>query len=199
MRPSSTPIDAAILWLLLLIGVTGFLVEGLRIAFSFPPFEQHVSFVAWILARGMAGLGLEGEAVRPWHLGLWWVHMVAVFGFLAIIPYTKLLHVAVAPLNIALAPEPRSGRLQPVSLEEVEETGRVGVAEVGDFTRRQLLSFDACTQCRRVKSRPPRPHRRARFLRLPPGSPAAKASNAAAWRRSVSINLVYGMIARSNA
>ena len=23
------------------------------------------------------------------------------------------------------------------------------MAEVGDFTRRQLLSFDACTQCRR--------------------------------------------------
>ena len=57
--------------------------------------------------HGRAGARRRGGSPR--HLGLWWVHMVAVFGFLAIIPYTKLLHVAVAPLNIVLTPEPRRG------------------------------------------------------------------------------------------
>ncbi|MGD9645324.1 MAG: heterodisulfide reductase-related iron-sulfur binding cluster [Pirellulales bacterium] len=152
VRPSSKPIDAAILWLLLVIGVSGFVTEALRIAFSFPPFEQNVSFVAWIMARGFERLGLAGEAVRPWHLGAWWLHMVTALGFLALIPYTKMLHVLIAPAQIAVAEARNSGHLRTVSMEEVEATGKVGVAEVPDFTRGQLLSFDACTQCRRCES-----------------------------------------------
>jgi Fe-S oxidoreductase/nitrate reductase gamma subunit len=152
LRPSAGPIDAAILWLLLSIGVTGFLVEAFRIAYNFPPFEQHVSFVAWILARGLAPMGLAGEAVRPWHLASWWVHMVLVFVFLGLAPYTKMLHFVLAPVNIAISPEPCTGRLRPVSMAEVEATGRMGVETIDDFSRRQLISFDSCTQCRRCEA-----------------------------------------------
>jgi len=151
VRPSSKPVDAAILWLLLLIGVTGFAIEGLRIAYDRPEFET-VSFVGWLAADGFQASGLSGEVVLPWHRAVWWLHMVAVFVFLSIVPYTKLLHLLVAPLNIALTPEPRSGRLSPVSLEAVEATGRFGVEKSGDFTPGQLLSFDACTHCRRCES-----------------------------------------------
>ena len=152
VEPSSKVVDAVILWLFLLIGVTGFVVEGLRIGFDFPPFERGVSFVGWWLAQAFRSAGISGEAVRPWHLGTWWLHMVLVMAFIAVIPYTKLLHFLVAPAHIAITPEHRSGRLKPVSLEEVEETGRVGLAEIGDFTRRQLLSYDACTHCRRCET-----------------------------------------------
>jgi Fe-S oxidoreductase/nitrate reductase gamma subunit len=152
VRPSSKPIDAAILWLLLVIGVTGFVTEALRIAHNFPPFEQNVSFVAWIMARGFERLGIAGESVRPWHLASWWLHMVTALGFLALIPYTKMLHVLVAPAQIAVAEPRNSGHLRSISMEEVEETGRVGASEIPDFTQQQLLSFDACTQCRRCES-----------------------------------------------
>ena len=151
VQPSSKPIDAAILWLLLVIGVTGFLIEALRIAYDKPAFET-VSFVGWYLALALEQVGLAGETVTPWHFAVWWIHMVAVFVFLAMIPYTKLLHLFVAPVNIAIGVERQSGRLQPVSLEEVEETGRFGVEGVADFTRRQLMSFDACTHCRRCET-----------------------------------------------
>lgn len=152
VRPSSTWVDAAILWLFFVIGVTGFAIEALRIAYDFPPFEQRASFVGWVLARGFEGLGISGEAVKPWHLGSWWVHMVAVFAFIAMAPYTKLLHFVMAPINIAISPEPNSGRLLPINLEEVEETGSVGASTIADFSRRQLMSFDSCTQCRRCET-----------------------------------------------
>ncbi len=151
VRPSSRPVDAAILWLLLAIGVTGFVVEALRIRALEPDFER-VSFVGWWLAHGMDALGLTKDGAVPWHFAAWWLHMVLVFGFLALIPFTKLLHILVAPLYIALAPPTRSGRLTPVSMEEVEASGRVGAASVADFAKRQLLSFDACTHCRRCES-----------------------------------------------
>jgi len=151
VRPSSKPIDAAILWLLLLIGVTGFAVEALRIAYNRPSFET-ASFVGWIGADAFEAIGVSGEAAKSGHFVLWWIHMVAVFGFLALLPYTKLLHIVTAPLNIALGLETPSGRLKGVSLEEVEETGRFGAEKASDFTRRQLLSFDACTHCRRCET-----------------------------------------------
>jgi Fe-S oxidoreductase len=78
--------------------------------------------------------------------------MVLVFAFIAIIPYTKLLHVLVAPVGVAIMPEHHSGRFKPVSLEEVEETGEFGLARIEQFSRGQLLSYDACTHCRRCES-----------------------------------------------
>ncbi|MBX7073229.1 MAG: 4Fe-4S dicluster domain-containing protein [Pirellulales bacterium] len=154
VRPSAKPIDAAILWLLLLIGVTGFIAEGLRIGFDFErfAFEKNVSFVGWILARMFERMGIVGEAVRPWHLANWWVHMVLVMVFIALVAYTKMLHFMMAPLNIALTPEPNTARFRPVDLDEVESTGKVGLAAIEDFTQQQLISFDACTQCRRCES-----------------------------------------------
>ncbi|MBX7167392.1 MAG: 4Fe-4S dicluster domain-containing protein [Pirellulales bacterium] len=151
VRPSSTPVDAAILWLLMAIGISGFLIEGLRIAALRPDFEQ-VSFVGWALAGAWARAGFSPQAAVLPHFAFWWLHMLLVFGFIALVPYTKLLHFLIAPMHIARTPEHASGHFSPVSLEEVEETGRVGVGTMADFTQAELISFDACTQCRRCET-----------------------------------------------
>ena len=49
--------DALFLWLLFVIGVTGFLVEGLRLAADRPPWEPW-SVVGWQLANGFEALGI---------------------------------------------------------------------------------------------------------------------------------------------
>ncbi len=153
VRPSSRPIDAAILWLFLAIGVTGFAIEALRlVGTGFPAFERVDSFVAWPLGRTLVLAGLSTEGACTAHFVLWWVHMLAVFTFIAMLPYTKLRHLLVAPVNIALSPPWHSGRLEPVSLELVEETGRFGLAKIEEFPRQRLFSYDACTHCRRCES-----------------------------------------------
>jgi len=149
--PSSRPIDAAILWLLLLIGITGFVIEALRIVAHSPEFET-VSFVGWWMAAAMRNLGLTVEAATTTHFITWWVHMVMVFVFIGMIPYTKLRHILLAPINIAMTRPWHSGRLVPVSMEEVEETGRFGSESVEHFSRSRLASFDACTHCRRCET-----------------------------------------------
>lgn len=152
VRPSSKPADAVILWLFMAIGVTGFLVEGLRILALEADWESSVSFAGWGIAAGLRGMGLTVAGAETWHFAFWWLHMILAFGFIALIPYTKLLHSLVAPVNIALTPEINSGRLKPVSLEEVEETGRFGLSTVEEFSWPQLMSYDACTHCRRCES-----------------------------------------------
>ena len=43
------------------------------------------------------------------------------------------------------------GALTPLTMDEVELTGRTGVNTIADFTRQQLLSLDACMECGRCE------------------------------------------------
>jgi len=83
-------------------------------------------------------------------LSLWWLHALASFGFIALIPFTPLLHFVTGPLNLLLA-QPALGRLEPLSLEQVEASGVVGVGKIDEFTRQQFVSLDACMECGRCE------------------------------------------------
>ena len=81
----------------------------------------------------------------------WWLHTILVAAFFATIPVNRFLHVITGPLNIAARPERPMGELVPLTMEEVEQTGRTGVHELADFNRQQLLSLDACMECGRCE------------------------------------------------
>ena len=152
-RPLNRRIDLALLWLFLVIGLSGFITEGLRIAAAGGGMEEHPferwSFVGWGLALCLRGV--EPAVLEFCHLAVWLFHMVLSMTFIALAPYCKLRHIFFAPINIALREDRKAGRYKGVSMEEVEETGRYGAATAADFTRRQLLSFDACTECARCE------------------------------------------------
>ena len=152
-RPLNRRIDLLLLWLFLVIGLSGFCTEALRIVAAGGGMEDHPferwSFVGWALALCLESL--EPGFLKICHLVLWVFHMVLSMAFIALVPYCKLRHIFFAPLNIALREDRKAGRYAGVSLEEVEETGRYGVGKASDFTRRQLLSFDACTECGRCQ------------------------------------------------
>lgn len=143
--------DWLLLGSLLALGVTGFVIEALRLRYTEVPQPiARWSIVAW----GMERLLLQGmsiETARALHLSSWWVHIVLVAGFFAGLPVTRFLHVIVGPMNIATRPERSMGALVPLNLEEVEKTGKVGISELGQFQRQQLMSLDACMECGRCE------------------------------------------------
>ncbi|HZH98517.1 MAG TPA: (Fe-S)-binding protein, partial [Fimbriimonadaceae bacterium] len=51
--------------------------------------------------------------------------------------------------SVAGAPERPMGELKAISMEEVEQTGQIGVAEAKDYSRWHLMSLDACMECGR--------------------------------------------------
>jgi Fe-S oxidoreductase/nitrate reductase gamma subunit len=78
------------LWLLVVV-LSGFALEGVRLA-SLRPDWAGWSFVgAW--AAGFMSPGIA-EASYPY---LWWGHAILSLGFIAVIPYTKLFHILGAP------------------------------------------------------------------------------------------------------
>lgn len=133
----------------LLIGLSGYLLEGLRITWQHPSgIGAECSPVGlWISEKF---LHLSDAGARSAHFVVWWVHSALVFGFLASIPFTRLFHMIAGPLNIFLS-NPGLGVLPPLTIEEVEKTGRVGIGEIRHLSQQQLLSLDACMECGRCE------------------------------------------------
>ena len=153
-RPSSlghNRRDWALLGLLLGLGITGFIVEALRLHYTEVPGPVGRWSVIGFGMRTAFLQQLDIGLARDLHLGFWWLHALLVAALFACIPVTRFLHVITGPMNIATRPERPMGALAPLRLEEVEKTGRVGVASIPDFSQQQLLSLDACMECGRCE------------------------------------------------
>ena len=138
------PRDALLLAPLFVIALTGFGLEGLRIAVQHDPW-RHWSPVGDAFSRVM---GPAGEGFYPY---LWTFHVLAWHAFLAAIPYTKALHWFTSPLNVFFArPMPPRGVPAPTDFDA--EPARLGISTPADMTWKQLFDLDACTECGRCTS-----------------------------------------------
>ena len=143
--------DWWLLSLLLSLGVTGFAVEALRLHYTQVQIPiEYWSTVGWLIDRTVLR-GLNIHTAQSIHLGVWWLHAILVALLFATLPINRFLHIITGPLNIATRPDRPMGALAPLTMEEVEATGRTGVAELADFTQSQLLSLDACMECGRCE------------------------------------------------
>jgi Fe-S oxidoreductase len=147
-------------WLLLL-GVSGFVVEGVRIVASGYPWFEVFSPVGMLLARLFGALGLSTASAVDLHLVLWWSHAIAALAFVAYIPYAKAVHILADGVNVALR-SPLAGKRLPVLpstttapaastrlAAPVASDGHVGLRDLADLSWKQLLDLDACTKCGR--------------------------------------------------
>lgn len=144
-RPKGMGNDQRDAWALVLLfglGLTGYLVEAGRIANS-PSGNDHASPVGQALAPLFGAIGAGG------YLTIWWIHAILVAGLFIALPHLKLRHLVFATATAASRPEWPMGQLQPISMEEVEQTGKIGVAETIEFTRWHIGSLDACMECGR--------------------------------------------------
>lgn len=142
------PADIVVLAWLLVIGVTGFVVEGLRIVGTNDPWAAW-SPIGNLFASLFAGL--SAAQVSTAHQVLWWFHMVIAFGILAYWMYSKLVHVLLVPATVYCRPLEPKGTLSYVDLED-EELEEFGVGKLEDFTWKDLLDAEACVRCGRCET-----------------------------------------------
>ena len=129
---------------LLFLGVTGFLLEALRIAETDPSFEKWAPF-GWLAGQGLQLVGVEGETAGAAHFRTWWVHGVAALAFVSAIPFTKAVHMMSSPASIATRDDLAGTRLVPLPPSPKPE--EVGYGVLADFPPAHLLQLDACTKC----------------------------------------------------
>lgn len=144
-RMLQSKMDYLFLILFLLIGIGGYITEGIRLSETNIPYA-HWSPVGYGLSLLFSGSRLfNGDTYLFW----WLTHGLLAFVLIAMIPFTKLLHVFTAPLNILISPVKRSGDFDAVVLMKNDQKDRIAVEHMYDFTNLQLLSTDACTECGR--------------------------------------------------
>ena len=143
--------DLVALLLILIVVVSGFIVEGFRIAAT--ELKTNPDWAPWspggyILALGFSGL--SQAALLTWHQITWWLHALISLGAIIYVSlyWNRLWHIIVATVNVFFKNlEPR-GALVPIDLETTET---FGAAKIEDFTWKHLLDLDSCTRCGRCQ------------------------------------------------
>ncbi len=132
--------------LLILVVLSGFLVEGARISIAQPSFERW-SFGGWAIASLFTGLSDTTRLIL--HRYLWWVHISLASLFIGLIPYLKLSHFLYAPLSIFTSSLEPKGHLP--MIEDIEEQEVFGAPTIKDLTYKDLIDADACVRCGRCQ------------------------------------------------
>ncbi|HUX88284.1 MAG TPA: heterodisulfide reductase-related iron-sulfur binding cluster [Chloroflexota bacterium] len=143
------PADAILLCSLGLILLTGFMIEGLRIVATGDPWAVW-SPVGNAVGRLLAIVLTSEPALRTAHASLWIVHVALWHTLLAVIPFTKLIHLVTSPLNIFFGNLDEAHGLVP-TIDFADATAALGIKTVDDLTWKQLFDFDACTECGRCQ------------------------------------------------
>ncbi|MCX5823357.1 MAG: heterodisulfide reductase-related iron-sulfur binding cluster [Deltaproteobacteria bacterium] len=145
-KPDNTPDDVIVLLFILGIIVTGFIIEALRIRVTYPPWEVW-SFGGWFLAKAFTGV--DPGTAKILHKLFWWIHAFLALGFIAYIPYSRLIHMITTPANHFMVSLQPVGAIEPIRDFETAES--FGVGKLEEFTNKQIFDSDACTRCGRCQ------------------------------------------------
>jgi Fe-S oxidoreductase len=159
--------DTWVLSVMLFLGISGYLVEGLRLANqTIGGVEVYTqpwainSFVGYGLATVFRAIGLGNESGfgLALHAILWFSHMGMTFAFIGSLPFSKYKHIIYTPLNTLFRDFEPKGALNVIPALDAEiekDEPKLGVATLADFTWKQRLDFDACMSCGRCQSKCP--------------------------------------------
>ena len=145
--------DAIMHGLLFAILISGFVVEGARMAVT----ELGTTLAFWspvglLFAKAFSGLGEEG--LRSLHIVSWWSHFALVIAFIALIPFTKFRHIFTTSLNYLFADQGPKGTLVAIDMDD-ETVENFGASTVAELSWKDIFDTDACTQCMRCQDRCP--------------------------------------------
>ncbi len=139
--------------LLFTILITGFVVEGARMAVT----ELGTPLAIWspvglVFAQGLVGMGEGG--LLALHKVTWWFHLLLVMGFFVLIPLTKFRHIFTTSANYLFSDLGPKGKLVSLDLED-EDAETFGATTVSEMTWKDIFDTDACTLCLRCQDRCP--------------------------------------------
>jgi Fe-S oxidoreductase len=136
--------DWTFLGVLAIVVLTGYLLEGVRIAMD-QPGHHGWQPVGWAVAQTYGWLGIGDGGLSAIRHGIWWFHGLLAISFVAAIPYTKGTHMLQSYASLVLRDPEAGKRLRQIPAERVDEPA--GYATLADFTLTHLLQLDACTKC----------------------------------------------------
>jgi Fe-S oxidoreductase/nitrate reductase gamma subunit len=136
--------DWTFVGILLILVLSGYVLEGARIAMDQPGYDEF-SPAGWVAAQGFDAIGAGDSALRAVRHALWWSHGLLALAFVAAIPYTKATHMLQSFASLVLRDPLAGKRLRGIPEERAADPA--GYGSLADFSPVHLLHLDACTKC----------------------------------------------------
>ena len=154
VKPEGLETEAGDYWihaLLFATLITGFLIEGVRIAATElvqNPELAKFSPVGLLIATIMADI--SPATLVTMHRSFWWLHFALLLGFIVVLPFTKLKHIFLIGVNSFCAPLEEKGFIANIDMED-EDAEQFGAAKVTDLSWKDIFDADACISCKRCQ------------------------------------------------
>lgn len=157
----STISDYLVLFLLVFIGITGFVVEALRLELV-PKGYSNYSYIGNFIESVFVDVTDRKTGILLYQV-LWFGHMLSAMIFVAAIPFVKLKHLFQIPANFLIHPQTsKSNKAKldlPFNILEIDENSEgdddlletIGVGAITDFKWEDLYSIDSCINCGRCE------------------------------------------------
>ncbi len=157
--------NGVLLALLFSMALSGFVLQSLRIAATdlnpsstlYHPEWSHWAYLSYVIALGVRATGMSVHTIELTHFSLWWAHAALMSGTFvyAAVRFGPLLHIFVSPANLFMrssVTRPK-GALRPMG--DLEKLESFGAKDITQLTTKQLLDYDACTDCGRCQDQCP--------------------------------------------
>lgn len=112
--------------------------------------------LAWLMTQALVDTGRD--TLQGLHLGAYFLHDLAFFGFLCLLPLGKHFHVLTSLPNV-LFMKLTKGAVKPVRWgvadDKLDDLESFGVKKLADFTWKHLLDFYSCADCGRCSDNCP--------------------------------------------
>lgn len=112
--------------------------------------------LAWLMTLALAGTARD--TLQGLHLGGYFLHDLAFFGFLCLLPLGKHFHVLTSLPNV-LFMKLKKGTVKPVRWgvgeDKLDDLESFGVKKFEDFTWKHMLDFYSCADCGRCSDNCP--------------------------------------------
>lgn len=140
--------DAAMILALIFVIVSSLLVmNAARLPAGHEPTTWAVRPIGALLRPLFASASAAGMIYEI----TWWLHIVAILGFMNYLPYSKHLHVMTSVPNVYFGALETVNKLKKIDFEE-EGLEQFGVSDIEHYTWKQLLDGMTCTHCGRCTS-----------------------------------------------
>jgi len=140
--------DDLFVWALFLLGVGGFLAQGLSMVGQPERATETVSFVGFATAEAFRAAGMTPATAETLYWWTWWHHSLLALAFIAWIPYAKPFHMLSSFANVVTRDD-RAGARLPGVPADLDHTN---AESLDDFTWKEILDQDACTKCGRCSA-----------------------------------------------
>ncbi len=100
---------------------------------------------------------MEERTGRSFHASLWWMHTIFAMGWIALIPYTKFVHLLSLPTNVFFSKLKPRGELQRAGYRKADgKRGKrrdlkIGLQKADELTWKQRMDLDTCVSCGRCE------------------------------------------------